>query len=252
MGRVSTSILGLLLTHTQLRLSNSRRASKLYEDKAMSLELVSFSICPFVQRSVIALKEKQVPFEVTYIDLHNPPEWFNEISPFGKVPLLKVEGEVLFESAIIGDYLDEVFAPQLHPENPLTRAKHRGWIEFGSSLLFDQVKIVLAKNEDEYQQAIEAFSGSLARLNDQVGDGPYFSGEKFTLLDASYAPFFMRFQLLCKYRDDLIDTMPQKLQNWSRALLDRETVKDSVMDNFESEYIAFFKPKGSMILADVK
>ena len=53
------------------------------------IELISFKICPFVQRSVIALKEKQVDFKVTYIDLANPPEWFSEVSPLGKVPVLK-------------------------------------------------------------------------------------------------------------------------------------------------------------------
>src|SRR5512143_528618 len=50
--------------------------------------LVSFKLCPFVQRSVIMLKEKHVDFDITYIDLDNPPDWFKAISPFGKVPLL--------------------------------------------------------------------------------------------------------------------------------------------------------------------
>ncbi len=214
----------------------------------MGLELVSFSICPFVQRAVIALREKNIPFETTYIDLDNPPPWFQEISPFGKVPLLKVDGEVLFESAIIAEYLDEVFAPQLHPENPLSRAKHRGWIEYGSGLLFDQVKVVLAKNEDEYQQAVESLSGALARLASQVSDGPYYSGTKFSLLDASYAPLFMRFKILTQYRDDLLDIMPKKLQAWSQALLERPSVKESVVDEFEAEFVAFFRSKGSYIL----
>jgi len=216
----------------------------------MSLELVSFSICPFVQRAVITLKEKSTPFEITYIDLHNPPTWFNEISPLGKVPLLKVSGEVLFESAIINEYLDETFAPQLHPENPLERAKHRGWIEYGSNLLFEQAKVVMAKNEDEYQQSIEALGGAFARIAEQMGDGPYFQGKDFSLLDAAYAPLFMRFNILVKYRDDLSDVMPAKLQQWSQALMDRPSVKESVLDNFESEFIAFFKSKGSFILAE--
>ena len=106
----------------------------------MGLELVSFAICPYVQRAVITLKEKGVAFDITYIELDNPPAWFKEDSPLGKVPLLKVDGEVLFESAIITEYLDEVYPPTLHPGDPLLRAKHRGWIEFGSNLLVDQFK----------------------------------------------------------------------------------------------------------------
>ncbi|MDX1655109.1 MAG: glutathione S-transferase N-terminal domain-containing protein, partial [Candidatus Competibacteraceae bacterium] len=69
------------------------------------LQLVSFDLCPFVQRSVIALKEKGAQFEIAYIDLKDPPEWFKKLSPLGKVPLLRVGEEVLFESAAINEYL---------------------------------------------------------------------------------------------------------------------------------------------------
>jgi len=104
----------------------------------MKLELISFKICPFVQRSLIILLEKNIPFDIIYIDINNPPSWFVEISPFGKVPVLRTNGEVLFESAVINEYIDEISPPSLHPQDPLEKAQHRGWIEFGSSLNFDQ------------------------------------------------------------------------------------------------------------------
>jgi glutathione S-transferase len=37
------------------------------------------------------------------------------------VPLVLIGDEVLFESAVILDYLDEVYSPQLHPDDPLQR-----------------------------------------------------------------------------------------------------------------------------------
>lgn len=216
----------------------------------MKLELVSFAICPFVQRAVIALKEKQVDFDITYIDLDNPPAWFKLISPFGKVPLLKVDDEVLFESAIINEFLDEVYPPVLHPTNPLERAKHRGWIEFGSNLLFEQFKVVMAQDEEAYVQQCEVLGGLFARLVQEVGEGPYFMGDQFTLLDAAYAPLFMRFEILKKHRDDLVDLMPTKLNDWGKALLARDSVKASVVDDFEQRFIGFGQSKGSLILAD--
>ncbi|PLX63001.1 glutathione S-transferase family protein [Sedimenticola selenatireducens] len=215
----------------------------------MGLELVSFAICPFVQRAVIALKEKRVDFDITYIDLDNPPDWFKEISPFGKVPLLRIGDEVLFESAIINEYLDEVYPPALHPENPLERAKHRGWIEFGSNLLFDQLKAMMAKDEDSFQQQCEVLGGSFARLDPVISDGPYFMGERFSLLDTAYAPFFMRFEILKKHHEALEDLMPTRLSRWGQALLDRDSVKTSVVDDFEQRFVAFGKSKGSFILA---
>jgi glutathione S-transferase len=211
----------------------------------MSLELVSFILCPFVQRAVITLKEKGVAYDVTYIDLDNPPDWFKNISPFGKVPLLKTEGEVLFESAIINEYLDETFPPSLHPDSPLIRAKHRGWVEFGSSLLFDQFKLIMAKDEDERQQQMESLGGSFARLSDAKGDGRYFSGDSFSLVDAAFAPLFMRFDILKKYLPELEGLMPSKLQVWARELALRPSVSDSVVSDFEPRFVEFFRQKGT-------
>ena len=102
-----------------------------------SLKLISHKLCPYVQRAVIALKEKGVPFERIDIDLANKPDWFLKLSPLGKVPVLVVttdEGEVaLFESNVICEYIEETQGgAKLHPADPLKRAEHRAWMEFGS------------------------------------------------------------------------------------------------------------------------
>jgi glutathione S-transferase len=76
-----------------------------------------------VQRAVIAMRAKKVEFEVTYVNLRDKPEWFLEISPHGKVPVLKVDDEILFESNAIAEFLDETVEPRLHPEDPIKRAR---------------------------------------------------------------------------------------------------------------------------------
>src|SRR5215475_5305275 len=93
------------------------------------LKLISHKLCPYVQRAVIALTEKGVPFERIDIDLANKPEWFLKISPLGKVPVLVVateKGEVaLFESNVICEYIEETqTGPSLHPNDALVRAEH--------------------------------------------------------------------------------------------------------------------------------
>src|SRR5690349_5743280 len=99
------------------------------------LTLVSHALCPYVQRAAIVLAEKGVAFERRDIDLARKPAWFLAISPLGKTPVLQVGGQALFESSVICEYLDETHGPRLHPADPLQRAVHRGWIEFGSALL---------------------------------------------------------------------------------------------------------------------
>src|SRR2546423_129287 len=101
------------------------------------LKLISHPLCPYVQRAVIALSEKGVPFERIDIDLANKPDWFLRISPLGKTPVLLVDATTIFESAVILEYLEETQPSPLHPRDPLQRAEHRGWIEFGWVVLND-------------------------------------------------------------------------------------------------------------------
>jgi hypothetical protein len=99
------------------------------------LTLVSHVLCPYVQRAAIVLMEKGVAFDRLDVDLKNKPAWFLAISPLGKTPVLQMDGGAIFESAVICEYLDETIAPRLHPPLALDRARHRSWVEFGSSVL---------------------------------------------------------------------------------------------------------------------
>ena len=84
-----------------------------------------------MQRSIITLNHKGIEHRMTFVDLDDPPAWFSEISPLGQVPALRVDGDaVIFESAVINEYLDEVTPGQLHPADPLQRAINKSWIEF--------------------------------------------------------------------------------------------------------------------------
>jgi len=76
-----------------------------------------------------------VPFEITYIDLACKPVWFLKLSPLGKVPLIKVDDTVRFESAVIAEYLDDFYSSHLHPADALRRGHNRACIAFSSNLL---------------------------------------------------------------------------------------------------------------------
>ena len=104
----------------------------------MKLELISFKLCPFVQRAVIALKKQEIDYDITFINLMDPPEWFEELSPTGQVPVLKVDDEVIFESNVIVEFLNEISGEKLHPNDPVIRAKNRSWMSYSSSM-FDHL-----------------------------------------------------------------------------------------------------------------
>ena len=201
----------------------------------MKPELISFKLCPFVQRSVIVLLEKGVEYDINYIDIRNPPDWFQSISPLGKVPVLRVGDEVLFESAVIMEYLDEVNPPSLHPAAPLRKAKNRAWIEFASALFMGQYQLVTAREETAFSQTLEEMRSKLAQLEQQV-TGPYFNGDDFNLIDAAYAPLFMRMGLLESWSPlGLMNGLP-KVSAWAERLSARESVKNSVVKELPELY----------------
>src|SRR5579872_7068134 len=129
-----------------------------------ALKLISHKLCPYVQRAVIALTEKGVPFERIDVDLANKPDWFLKISPLGKTPVLMVGDHAIFESAVILEYLEETQAHPLHPADPLRRAEHRGWIEFGSAVLNDIAGLYSAPDEASFKAKAAQLEARFARL----------------------------------------------------------------------------------------
>ena len=100
------------------------------------LTLISHNLCPYVQRAAIALEEMGIEYHRVDIDLDDPPDWFRQLSPLGKVPLLRINNEdLLFESAVIAEYVNELGNGELLSNALIERARQRAWIEFASATL---------------------------------------------------------------------------------------------------------------------
>ncbi|MBS4098012.1 MAG: glutathione S-transferase family protein [Sulfuricella sp.] len=212
------------------------------------LHLVSHEICPYVQRAVITLLEKHAPFERTSINLAEPPEWFRQISPLGKVPLLQVDGEVIFESAVICEYLDETIEPRLHPADALARAKHRAWIEFGSALLMTLWELNTAQDEASLDAKRKELQGRFGILENVLGDGPYFAGERFSLVDAAFGPIFRYFEVYDRYADLGIFAETPKVRAWRQALAVRPSVQQAVAADYPEKLLGFLKARNSELV----
>lgn len=210
--------------------------------------LISFDLCPYVQRAAIVLAEKGVPFERIDIDLENKPDWFLAISPRGKVPLLKVGEDVLFESAAIVEYLDETETPRLHPENPVTRARHRAWMEFGSAILSDIWTLETTGDQAAFNNAIAAIKEKLARVEAELREGPYFAGEAFTIVDAVFAPIFRYFDVFDTIADFGVFDGLQKAENWRAALAGRPSVRKAVVPDYGDRLRRFLAKKNGLIV----
>jgi glutathione S-transferase len=212
-----------------------------------SLTLISHHLCPYVQRVAIALREKAIAFEQIYIDLGNKPDWFKRLSPLGKVPLLKISAEdgretVLFESSVIAEYIEEALpGRKLHPTDALTRAQHRGWMEFGSAVLGDIWRFETAQDATTLEAARIALGQKFGRLEEALRDGPYFAGTDFSLVDAVFAPAFRYFDVFDTYADFGLFAGRPKLAAWRRALADRASVMLAVTPDYPNRLNSFLK-----------
>ena len=224
---------------------------------APKFELVSFDICPYVQRSVITLKHKKVDFKLTFIELDQPPQWFNKISPLGKVPLLLVrtpgnsEPVVLFESAAINEYVDEITPPSLGAGDPLQRARERAWVAVSSELLMGLFTIMMAKDKDEAAEAKQELWETLSHVEAALPGGRFFSSRGFSLVDAAFAPAFMRLLMLKSIRDDEHWKSLPKTFAWAKALLEMPEVRDSVVPDFKTRYVSLLKRRESPMVGEI-
>jgi glutathione S-transferase len=211
------------------------------------LELVSHPLCPYVQRALITLMEKRVKHRQTYIDLANKPQWFREISPLGRVALLRVGNEVLFESAVICEYLDEITPGSLHPADPLAKAVHRSWIEFGSSILDDTAAFYNAKGQEAFDTQRIRIIEKLARLECHIREASYFAGERFALVGAVYGPIFRYFEVFEAIEDFGFFRHTPKASAWRRALGERPSAQEAVAPDYPQRLLAFLRDRNSQL-----
>lgn len=196
------------------------------------IELFTAQFCPFAMRVRLALSEKGVQANEIEIDLRNKPAWFLEISPQGKVPLLRHAGKLIWESSVICEYLDEVFPMRrLLPENPYERAEARMWIKFADARLYAKTAALLHSRDQALHVDI------LAELAEAVLDlerqglvsphrqGSFLLGAELSLADLALYPWFEQACVLERYFGFRMPTGCRQLDAWREAVAARTSVR---------------------------
>ena len=178
------------------------------------------------------MHEKGIDFEVHEVDLSDKSEEFLSVSPYGKVPVLRVNGSSLYESNIVNEYLDEVYdSPKLMPENPEERALVRSWMAFADDYFFPSVYRVRMGPQRGYskeliQEARERLDDALSRLEHQLENREYLVGE-YTLADIAHAGNFHRLRNLAESGDFPLRKYPNVMA-WIERVEARQSYKSSV------------------------
>ena len=197
-----------------------------------NIELFISALCPFAARARLVLAEKQLACNEVEIDLRRKPDWFLQMSPHGKVPLLHHDGRLVWESAVIAEYLEEVFPAQpLLPKDPARRAQARAWANFADSRLYAKTAALLHSFDGNlYVRLAAQIVDDLHTLEEQAfagqtNDGPYVLGTEFSLADVALYPWFEQVAVLERFRGFRCPIDCTRLLAWQRTMADRKAVR---------------------------
>ncbi|KAM0746344.1 hypothetical protein T439DRAFT_329794 [Meredithblackwellia eburnea MCA 4105] len=214
------------------------------------LTLYSAKICPWAQRSTLAVQEVGATYNHVEIDLKNKPEWYaSKVNPASKVPVIQVgddkSGVKVPESHVILELIADLFKDSnksILPETPLARAEARYFIERFNQIVWTPFTGVL------WQKKVENLPLVLDGLKEiqellKRHEGPFFLGEKISIADLGVAPFVGRLIAFAKagFFKDNGDFAPNLLSSEEyatfRAYHDTLTSRPSWPATFDENYI---------------
>ena len=140
------------------------------------MKIVSFKVCPFVQRVTALLELKKAAYDIEYIDLSDKPQWFLDVSPHGQVPILFLDdGRALFESEAIVEYIDEAIGSPVSSADLVQKAQDRAWSYLASKNYMVQCSAQRSPDENTLVERNAELSKAFEKIEKQLGAGPFFA-----------------------------------------------------------------------------
>ncbi|MBE0371017.1 glutathione S-transferase family protein [Pseudoalteromonas aurantia] len=206
------------------------------------IKLVSFKICPFVQRVTAALEAKNIPYEIQYINLQDKPDWFLNISPNGQVPVMVSDnGTAIFESDAIVEYIEDEYGPLEANISNEQRALDRAWSYLGTKNYLAQCGTMSSKDEETFTARSQKLRQIFSKIEAQLsGTTQFFKSDALSNVDIAWLPLLHRAAIVKKYTDyDFLCGLP-KAQAWQSAVLATTIMDNTVSDDFEFQFKDFY------------
>ncbi|XP_057796066.1 glutathione S-transferase U19-like [Salvia miltiorrhiza] len=195
--------------------------------------LVDMHPSMFGIRARVALAEKGVEYECREEDLQNKSQFLLEMNPVHKkIPVLIHNGKPVCESLIFVEYIDEVWSDKspLLPSDPYRRAQARFWADYIDKKLYDAQRWIWCAKGEEQEVKKKEFFEILKQLESELGEKPFFGGERFGFVDVAlitYTPWFQTYETCGNLS---MEQHCPKLIAWLKRCSHKDTVSKSLSD----------------------
>ncbi|KAF2263501.1 glutathione S-transferase [Lojkania enalia] len=210
-----------------------------------SLKLYSGWFCPFVQRTWILLEEKHIQYQYIEVNPYHKSESLLKLNPRGLVPTLQYDDKPLYESSVVCEFLEEAYpmhTPRLMPEDPYERARARIWMGFVTSRVLPSFhRFLQHQGQEGMDEKREEFLGYIKEfIREADGEGPFWAGGEFGLVDIIMAPWAIRLWVFDHFKGGLgipgkgeggeDEGVWERWRKWLGAVEERKSVKETMSE----------------------
>ncbi|KAG6539076.1 hypothetical protein ZIOFF_004229 [Zingiber officinale] len=210
--------------------------------------------CPFTQRVLLTLEEKHLPYDIKLVDFAKKPDWFLQVSPEGKVPVIKLDDKWVADSDIIAKSLEEKYpVPSL--ETPPEKASAKDPTDGTEQALLDELTSFneyLKENIDisYIQSRFLKFAFMIDAIELQLhgfGLGPFVNGDNISAADLSLGPKLFHMEIALGHYKNW--SVPESL-NYVTTYMKLIFSKDSFVKTraLPEDVIAGWRPKVFFLL----
>ena len=205
------------------------------------MKIISFKICPFVQRVTALLEAKGVDYDIEYIESGNKPQWFLDISPHGQVPVLITDGgEALFESDAIAEYVDETAGRVLSSGEAVKKAQDRAWSYLASKQYLVQCSAQRSADAETLKQRAVQLNEAFGKFEQQLPDSGFAGGKQPGMVDIAWLPLLHRAAIVeQKSGYDFVSEFP-RLKRLQKDLMKTGIAEKSVSRDFNDKFATFY------------
>ena len=207
--------------------------------------LYASRICPFSQRALLALIESNIKFDYVDIEFMAKPQWFVNITPFGKVPVLIDRGETIVESLAIVEYVNEEKNLGWLGETSQKKAFVRAWMLYCDKLHDMTRNFFIAKDEKKIEENIFVLQDALNKCGQYLHIDHFYSEARgdsgLSALGIVYAPLFILLNCLEEKAGHRLISHNGFIQTTAKQLLSHPSIAMLNNDFYKKELLEFME-----------